>query len=808
METSDDDIKEIQEEISILAGCHNEHITRYYGCFVKGHKLWIIMEYLGGGSALDLLKPGPFDEASIAIICRELLLGLEYLHQNKKIHRDVKAANVLLSDAGDVKIGDFGVATQLTNNLSKRNTFVGTPFWMAPEVIRQEDYGHLADVWSLGITAIEFANGEPPLSDHHPMKVLFVIPKAEPPRLHGSKFSKAFKDFVAECLQKDPNQRSSVRALLKHKFIKSAGKTSALVPMIKDRQNKLRLHMKHRQTYQPTVEDLRGISADGGKNGGDIEWDFDTVKGTVPVYEVDMKENMIPKSPIQEHRLVHPSTPPVYNQQQPKNKYPNSNSTIKQRPLGPSQLSNLNNNNNINFNPSASTPVIYNSPSRGNHQNNIINELPSPRAFDFGNSPRRGERINEKPLDRVLGSPVQPLNQPYHKARRQSFHVGSPHYNNNINNVLGLNSSGVSTPSTPSGLSSGFSSSSFITNNPSSSNNNPRPPTKQTQSQPILPLSQQQQSKPAKLGRLIQQGIEAARSREPSDSSFALSLDRLLAAFSAEEKYISPQKELYILKKIFDCVNKDEMIKQLIFPTSFIGSASVSSALSSSTSSSNAFAASSSSNSGLHQPSSLSFASPLASSPFPSAIPSSSELGSGLGPVLPGSSIIPPSPLSLFPSSQNTNSNNNSLGTSDENTHSSGPSTPLARSTSEYSNASNRNSTGQEVLNEGITDYGSSTVLHYPNSNNNLNSSNQGTPGGHHQKRKSFQQTTITPSNNTNLQHMNTITQNSNLGTGSGASSSPQDQCWSKQNRDQVSDLLLNRWLEGSIERWSNKRIS
>eukprot|EP01087_Luapelamoeba_hula_P019366 TRINITY_DN6403_c0_g1_i2.p2 TRINITY_DN6403_c0_g1~~TRINITY_DN6403_c0_g1_i2.p2 ORF type:complete len:154 (-),score=29.53 TRINITY_DN6403_c0_g1_i2:730-1191(-) len=143
------------------------------------------MEYCGGGSAIDIcniLGTG-INEDQIALICREALRGLEYLHRIKKLHRDIKGGNILLTDQGDVKLADFGVSATLASTFSKRNTFVGTSYWMAPEVIRENKYDGRADVWSLGITAIELAETLPPYSQIHPMRVLFMISKAQPPTL-------------------------------------------------------------------------------------------------------------------------------------------------------------------------------------------------------------------------------------------------------------------------------------------------------------------------------------------------------------------------------------------------------------------------------------------------------------------------------------------------------------------------------------------------------------------------------------------------------------------------------------------------
>ncbi|KAI0541090.1 kinase-like domain-containing protein [Xylaria digitata] len=272
IESAEDEVEDIIQEIAILSELQSPYVTKYYGSYAKGAELWIVMEFCAGGSCADLMKPGMIGEDYIAIIIRELLLGLEYLHADKKLHRDIKAANILLGSNGQVKLADFGVSGQLSATMTKKNTFVGTPFWMAPEVIKQSGYDHKADIWSLGITALELANGEPPYADIHPMKVLFLIPKNPPPRLEGN-FTKAFKEFIEACLLRDPKDRPAAKELLKHPFIRKAKKTTYLTELIERYQ---RWSATHKSDDEELFEE-GGEPVQENPVNEDM-WDFGTVR--------------------------------------------------------------------------------------------------------------------------------------------------------------------------------------------------------------------------------------------------------------------------------------------------------------------------------------------------------------------------------------------------------------------------------------------------------------------------------------------------------------------------------------------------
>lgn len=229
LDTAEDEVSDIQKEIVLLQSLKAgdaQNVVRYHGSFLHGSHLWIIMDYCEGGSIRTLMKVGRIEEKYITVIIREVLAALNYIHKSDIIHRDVKAANILVTNDGRVQLCDFGVAAQLAANHFKRNTFVGTPYWMAPEVISDGlSYNFKADIWSLGITVYEIATGSPPYADQEPMRAIFLIPRSSPPRLEGTSFSTQLREFVATCLAEKPDDRPAAADLMKMKCIKNISKT-------------------------------------------------------------------------------------------------------------------------------------------------------------------------------------------------------------------------------------------------------------------------------------------------------------------------------------------------------------------------------------------------------------------------------------------------------------------------------------------------------------------------------------------------------------------------------------------------------
>ncbi|CAK4202421.1 unnamed protein product [Aphanomyces euteiches] len=223
IESDDKEMLELTKEIRIMEKCSSPFIVHYFGSILYENNLWIEMEFCEAGSVADMMRVSQtcLTEKEVAGVCANIVKGLAYLHQQKNIHRDIKAGNVLLSSSGLAKLADFGVSAQLTNTINKRKTVIGTPFWMAPEVIQETQYDGKADIWSLGITAIEMAEGDPPLSKMHPMRAIFMIPSRPPPTLTDpSRFTAQFSDFLATCLKKDAKDRPSAETLLAHPFLK------------------------------------------------------------------------------------------------------------------------------------------------------------------------------------------------------------------------------------------------------------------------------------------------------------------------------------------------------------------------------------------------------------------------------------------------------------------------------------------------------------------------------------------------------------------------------------------------------------
>ncbi|KAL0429701.1 UNVERIFIED_CONTAM: Serine/threonine-protein kinase fray2 [Sesamum radiatum] len=254
-ERSNCNLNNISRESQLMFLVDHPNVLKSHCSFVCDHNLWVVMPYMAGGSCLHILKaahPDGFEEVVIATILREVLKGLDYLHQHGHIHRDVKAGNILIDSHGGVKLGDFGVSACMFDSGDRqrtRNTFVGTPCWMAPEVMEQvHGYDFKADIWSFGITALELAHGHAPFSKYPPMKVLLITLQNAPPGLDYER-DKKFSKMIASCLVKDPLKRPSAKRLLKHPFFKQAKSNDYIartllegLPALGDRLQALKRH--------------------------------------------------------------------------------------------------------------------------------------------------------------------------------------------------------------------------------------------------------------------------------------------------------------------------------------------------------------------------------------------------------------------------------------------------------------------------------------------------------------------------------------------------------------------------------------
>ncbi|KAJ7497186.1 Pkinase-domain-containing protein [Mycena latifolia] len=316
LDIESDDVGDIQREVALLTQLRDApNITKYFGCYMDGPRVWIVMEFAQGGSALSLMKAskdGCLEEKYVNVMIREVLVALSYLHKVPVIHRDIKAANVLVTATGKVMICDFGVSALLTTAGSKRNTMTGTPYWMAPEVVQTVPaYDTKADIWSLGIMIYEMIKGSPPHSNLEPFKVMDLIPRVKPPRLPENEGSKDMRDFMAHCLKESPTERLPAEELAKTKWIKSVSKVGTSI--LQDVIRRLEQAGRRASLAEPLdweADEERELQQQLGVNLEDENpWEFDTVRGSTFTYQ-DL-EPPSQEDPINPQATIRPPAAPL-----------------------------------------------------------------------------------------------------------------------------------------------------------------------------------------------------------------------------------------------------------------------------------------------------------------------------------------------------------------------------------------------------------------------------------------------------------------------------------------------------------------
>ncbi|OCH88887.1 Pkinase-domain-containing protein [Obba rivulosa] len=316
LDTEDDDVGDIQREVALLSQLRDApNVTQYYGCYLDGPRVWIVMEYAQGGSVRTLMKAckdGVIEEKYVSVITREVLTGISYLHKSNIIHRDLKAANILITAAGKVMICDFGVSALLVTASSKRNTLVGTPHWMAPEVAHASAYDTKADIWSLGIMIYEMIKGSAPNSHVlDQVKLLQLIPRMKPPRLIEGEGSKELREFVSQCLRESPSDRLSAEELSKTRWIKSVAKVP--VTLLKDLILRYDTWIQGGGTRASVAEPLAWEEEEArdfdqsDESEYENPWEFDTVRGhQIAESTGDADEADIYEDDLSSHATVRP----------------------------------------------------------------------------------------------------------------------------------------------------------------------------------------------------------------------------------------------------------------------------------------------------------------------------------------------------------------------------------------------------------------------------------------------------------------------------------------------------------------------